>query len=57
VAYTANLLLRSATVMQDEVAWADQAAKTDPVKIIWDIPEHKHQDHATPRVVTPSAIA
>jgi hypothetical protein len=29
--------------MQDEVAWADQAAKTDPVKIIWDIPEHKHQ--------------
>jgi hypothetical protein len=38
MAYTANLLLRSVTVMQHDAAEAERDAKNRPVQIIWDIP-------------------
>ena len=38
MAYTANLLLRSVTVMQHDAAEAERSAQNRPVQIIWDIP-------------------
>jgi hypothetical protein len=49
MAYTANLLLRSVTVMQHD---AERTAKDRPVQIIWDIPrparEHDQVQQAAP---------
>jgi hypothetical protein len=43
MAYTANLLLRSVSVMEHETAGAAQKAKKRPLRVIWGLPCPPHE--------------
>jgi hypothetical protein len=43
MAYTANLLLRSVSVMEQEAEAAVRKGKNRPIKVIWDLPCPPHE--------------